>query len=423
MKMRKLSAVLTLIIITVIIGAFVFQVLIAPKENYISTPNINLQPQNLNLSWNNGGVNEENLRNVALASGNFGLALFSQIFNVSNNTVISPLSIWLVLAMLYEGARGNTAEEMRNVMYLPENRTILEENIHWFLEKFENHTENYTLSVANAFWAQEGSDINKGYVQILQDYYNAYFQYLNFRNAEKARSIINSWAENYTNGKIKNLLPQGSITPETMAVLTNAIYFRAAWAYMFDSSLTKKGIFYTPEGKVSAWMMHMEGDFNYWENKDAQVLELPYKKSNLSMVIFLPKKRNVNITLDELMKWRMNLGIAYVNLSLPKFKFTSEYNLKDALSNMGIKQVFTHDANLTGISPEKPLWADEVYHKGYISVDEKGTVASGITGTPLVAGDIPSVNFNANHPFFFTIQDRETGAIFFMGWVANPIAE
>ncbi len=423
MKMRKLSAVVTLIIITVIIGAFVFQVLIAPKENYVPTPKINLQPQNLNLSWNNGGVNEENLRNVALASGNFGLALFSQIFNVSNNTVISPLSIWLALAMLYEGARGNTAEEMRNVMYLPENRTILEQNIHWFLEKFENHTENYTLSIANALWAQEGSDINKGYVQILQDYYNAYFQYLNFRNAEKARSIINSWAKNYTNGKIKNLLPQGSITPETIAVLTNAIYFRAAWAYMFDSSLTKRGAFYTPEGKVSAWMMHMEGDFNYWENKDAQVLELPYKKSNLSMVIFLPKKRNMNITLDELMKWRMNLGIAYVNLSLPKFKFTSEYNLKDALSNMGMKQVFTHDADLTGISPENPLWADEVYHKGYISVDEKGTVASGITGTPIAGGRIPCVDFNANHPFFFTIQDRETGAIFFMGWVANPIAE
>ena len=192
---------------------------------------------------------------------------------------------------------------------------------------------------------------------------------------------------------------------------------------MFDSSLTKRGAFYTPEGKVSAWIMHMEGDFNYWENKDAQVLELPYKKSNLSMVIFLPKKRNMNITLDELMKWRMNLGIAYVNLSLPKFKFTSEYNLKDALSNMGMKQVFTHDANLTGISPEKPLWAEEVYHKGYVSVDEKGTVASGITGTPLAGGIIPCVNFNANHPFFFTIQDRKTGAIFFMGWVANPIVE
>lgn len=424
MKIGKLSAVATLIIIAIVLGAFVFQVLIAPKENYIPSPNITLQPQDLNLSWNNGGVNEENLKNVALASGNFGLALLSQIFNVSNNTVISPISIWLALAMLYEGARGNTAEEMRNVMDLPENRTILEENIHWFLKKFENETENYTLSIANALWAQEGLDINQSYVKILKDYYNAYFQYLNFKDSEKARSAINNWVENYTNGKIKNLLPQGSITPETMAVLTNAIYFRAAWAYMFDSSLTKKSIFYTPEGKVSAWMMHMDGDFNYWENKDAQILELPYKESNLSMVIFLPKKGNMNITLDELMKWRMNLDVAYVNLSLPKFKFTSEYNLKDALSSMGIKQAFTQNADLTGILPQQPLWVDGVYHKGYISVDEKGTIASGITGTPLAgSGDIRCVDFNVNHPFFFIIQDRNTGVIFFMGWVANPEVE
>ncbi len=329
MKMRKLSAVVTLIIITVIIGAFVFQVLIAPKENYVPTPKINLQSQNLNLSWNDRGVNEENLRNVALASGNFGLALFSQIFNVSNNTVISPLSIWLALAMLYEGARGNTAEEMRDVMYLPENRTILEQNIHWFLEKFENHTENYTLSIANALWAQEGSDINKGYVQILQDYYNAYFQYLNFRNAEKARSIINSWAKNYTNGKIKNLLPQGSITPETIAVLTNAIYFRAIWRYIFREWEISSGSFYTSEGKFIVDMMHMYQNLRYTEDKDAQILELPYRNCSLSMLIVLPKHRALNININKIMAWRQSLKYVYANLSLPKFGFMRTTNLRN----------------------------------------------------------------------------------------------
>ncbi|ADD09104.1 serpin family protein [Candidatus Aciduliprofundum boonei] len=427
MKIGKLSAVLTLIIIAVIIGAFVFQVLIAPKENYISTPNINLQPQNLNLSWNDRGVNEENLRNVALASGNFGLALFSQIFNVSNNTVISPLSIWLALAMLYEGARGNTAEEMRNVMYLPRNRTILEENIHWFLENFENHTENYTLSIANALWAQEGLDINKDYVQILQDYYNAYFQYLNFRNAEKARNIINSWVENYTNGKIKNLLPQGSITPETIAVLTNAIYFRAIWRYIFREWEISSGSFYTSKGKVTVDMMHMYQNLRYTEDKDAQILELPYRNCSLSMLIVLPKHGALNINIDKIIAWRQSLKYVDANLSLPKFELHANYKLKKPLERMGLKSVFTSSADLTGIFPYRGIYAEDVYHKTYISVNENGTEAAAATAIPQSSAASPfpmkRVDFNANHPFFFTIQDRETGAIFFMGWVANPIVE
>ena len=419
MKMGKLSAVVTLVIITLILGAFVFQVLLIP-QNHLNNSQINLQPESLNITWSNEGVNEENLRNVALASGNFGLALFSQIFNVTNNTVISPLSIWLALAMLYEGARGNTAEEMRNVMYLPENRTILEENIRWFLEKFGNETENYTLSIVNALWAQEGFDINKSYVQILQDYYNAYFQYLNFEDAEKARSIINSWVENYTNGKIKNLLPRGSITPATISVLTNAIYFRAIWRYIFKEWKTTSEPFYTPEGKVIVDMMHQYQALRYTEDDDAQILELPYRNCSISMLIVLPKHGTLNLNIEKIMSWRKNLKYVYANLSLPKFELYTSYKLKQPLEKLGLKSVFTPSADLTGIYGG--IYAKDVYHKVYIAVRENGTEAAAVTAIPLQYGisPFPRVDFNVNHPFFFIIQDRETGAIFFMGWVADP---
>ncbi len=422
MNAQKLSAITALFVIALIISAFIFQVSPERQRHPPVVRKINTEPESLTLIWNSEGLTKQNLKNVALASDNFALTLLTRILDPGQNTIISPLSIWLALAMLYEGARGITAQEMRNAMYLPENKTILGENIHYFLEKFENHTDNYTLSIADALWAQKGFDINPGYVKILEDYYDAYFKLLNFKNSpERSREIINSWVENRTYEKIKDLLPPHSITPNTVAVLTNAIYFQAAWMYAFNKSLTTRDFFYTPQGRISVDMMHMSGDFRYTEDKDTQILELPYRDSNLSMLVVLPKGEYMNITLNKVMTWRENLNYAHVNISFPKFTLSTDYALKKVLENMGIRQVFTPFADLTGLSPGGGIWAGEVYHKVYISVSEKGTEAAAATAIPVVLGILPSIDFNVNHPFLFLIQDRDTGAIFFMGWVANPM--
>ncbi len=415
MKRERVSATLTLFIIALLLGEFMVQV---SSNNHSQ---LNLQPENISIEWENG-VNEKNIENVAVASNNFGLELLSQIIDPNNNTIISPLSIWLTLAMLYEGAGGKTADEMRNVLNLPENRSVTRENIHWFLENFERQNENYTLKIADALWVQQDFDIKEEYEQVLKDYYNAYLKALNFRdNPEKARSIINSWIENETNGKIKNLLGKGAINPFTVAVLTNAIYFHAAWLYPFNESLTDKEYFYTPKGKVLVDMMHLQSTLRYAEDKDARILELPYKGSNLSMLVVLPKGKTLNLTLEDLMRWRENLHSARVKLSFPKFTLHTGYSLKEPLEKIGMKDVFSYKSNFTGISPKEGLFPQDVYHKVYISVDEKGTEAAAATAIPIqITAVMPPINFVVDHPFFFIIQDRSTGAIFFMGWVANP---
>jgi serpin B len=415
MKKEKLSAILTLFIIALLLGEFMVQV---SSNNHSQ---LNLQPENISIEWENG-VNEKNIENVAMASDNFGLELLSKIININNNTIISPLSIWLTLAMVYEGARGDTADEMRDVLNLPENRSVARENIHWFLENFETQNENYTLKIANTLWVQQDFEIREEYEQVLKDYYNAYLKTLNFRdNPERARSIINSWVENETNGKIKNLLEKGAINTFTVAVLTNAIYFPAAWLYPFNESLTDKGYFYTPQGKELVDMMHLQATMRYTEDKDTRILELPYRGSNLSMLVVLPKGETLNLTLENLMQWRENLHPAKVKLSFPKFTLHRGYALKDALKKLGMKEVFSYKSNLTGISLKHGLFPQDVYHKVYVSVDEKGTEATAATAIPIqYRAAMPPINFVVNHPFFFIIQDRSTGAIFFMGWVANP---
>ncbi len=423
MRSPLFSATAIILIVALLLGAFMFQEMV--NETTISR--IEPQPGEVEIRWNDReGVSERNLKNVAVASAEFGIELLSNLsVSKEGNILLSPLSIWLAMAMLYEGANGSTAEEIARVLHFPENKSLLRENINWFLENFGNHTENYTLKIANSLWVQEGFPVKERYIEILKEFYYAYFQLLDFRGApEKARDIINGWIENETNGKIKNFFSPESITPATVAVLVNAIYFHGFWSYQFNESLTKKEPFYSSSGKIMVDMMHISEEFKYTEDHDTQVLEMPYKGGNFSMVIVLPKKSTLNISLKNLEKWRRELHLVKANVSFPKFKLDEKFSVKDILEGMGIREVFNPSADLSDMGPGG-IFASDVFHETYISVDEKGTEAAAVTGIPIYSAippPLPHVEFRVDHPFLFIIEDRSTGAIFFMGWVDEPAA-
>ncbi len=422
MRNGVISLLTITVIVALLIGAFVFQEAVINK---FSTPQIISQPENMEIKWNeNEGLSEENLKNVANASAIFGIELLKNLSNKNGNILFSPLSIWLAMAMLYEGANGTTAEEIARVMHFPENKSLLRENINWFLENFANHSENYTLKIANSLWVQEGFPIKESYAEILKKYYYAYFQLLNFfKNPEYARKIINMWIENETNGKIKDFFPPESITSATVAVLVNALYFHGFWAHPFNGTRTNKEYFYAPSGKIMLDMMHISREFKYTEDNNTQILEMPYRGHNLSMLIVLPKTDVLNISLDNLEKWRQNLHSVDANVSFPKFTLDEKFSLKNMLEDMGIKSVFTPSANLSDMAPGGGIFASDVIHETYVSVDEKGTEAAAATGIPIPACMPPPlkyVEFRVDHPFLFLIQDRSTGAIFFMEWVEEP---
>lgn len=412
MKTRKISSIITLILTALLLGIYIFQ-------NAPTTQNSN---KNLRPQWNNGGVNTENLQALGYANNRFALSLFNEIWGQENNTFFSPLSIWIVLAMLYEGAEGESAAQLEKVLYLPKNKTILQENIKYLLDEL-NNGGNYTLKIANALWPQINSSVKQEYVNILENYYYAYLQYLNYaKDPEKAIETINSWVENQTNGKIKNLLHKGDVNPQTILVLTNAIYFYGLWNYPFNASKTNNGYFLTPHGRVKVKMMHGEFTLKYTEDKNAQVVELPYKGKNISMLVILPKTQNFEINLTQIQKWRENLRDAKVNISFPRFEMKERLNLKNYLERLGIKDIFDPArANLSGIS--QSISVSNIVHQSYVKVDENGTEAAAATGVSVVATALPllpHVVFNADHPFLFLIMDKITGSILFMGWVAYP---
>jgi serpin B len=246
---------------------------------------------------------------------------------------------------------------------------------------------------------------------------------------EKTRQKINRWVEDKTNDKIKNLIPEGALNAMTRLVLTNAIYFKGDWASQFDKDDTEDADFFvSPEKTVTASLMYQKEEFKYAENELLQILQLPYKGDDLSMLVLLPKEKigladlEKELTADKLTEWQKRMYEQEIEVYLPKFKMTSQFSLSETLKKMGMSDAFDPGkADFSGMTGNKDLFISAVLHKAFVEVNEKGTEAAAATGVMMqlsMALDEPV--FRADHPFIFMIQDNKTGSILFVGRVMDP---
>jgi serpin B len=245
--------------------------------------------------------------------------------------------------------------------------------------------------------------------------------------SEKSRVTVNTWVEEQTNGKIKDLIPKGAIDQYTRLVLTNAIYFKGNWVKQFDEEDTVERDFkVNPEKTVRVPMMSMTGEtfnFTYYEN--LEVLELPYQGEDLSMLILLPREGaldslEASLTLENLTKWRGDLYEGEMDIYIPKFKFETKYDMGKTLEDMGMPAAFDpKEADFSGMDGTKDLYIQHVFHQCFVEVNEKGTVAAAATAV-VIGVECATPTFYADHPFLFLIQERESGNILFMGRVTDP---
>ncbi|MGD0784230.1 MAG: serpin family protein [Sedimentisphaerales bacterium] len=372
----------------------------------------------------------------ATVTGNttFAFDLYAKLAKDSktSNLFFSPYSISTALAMTYGGARGETQSQMANVL----NFTLPNQKLYSAfgdLQKHliqENKSGGYQLLLANALWGQKGEPFLKEFLDSTQNYYGAGLRQLDFINeTERSRQIINSWVEENTKDKIKDLIPQGDIDRDTILVLTNAIYFKGDWKTKFKKKDTQSTDFYlSAKDKVKADMMQVKEKFKCYADEKMQVLELPYKNNELSMLVFLPNKieglAEIENTLsterlnDSLSKMRTT----EIEIYLPKFKMTwGTFSLKKTLIDLGMSNAFkAGKADFSGINGRKNLWVSDVFHKAFIEVNEEGTEAAAGTAVVIVKSiEIPMV-FRADHPFIFIIKDNRSGSILFMGRMMNP---
>ena len=377
---------------------------------------------------------------ATLVAGNdaFAFDVYKYLRAGDGNIFFSPYSLSEVLAMTYGGARGNTEKEMAAALEFQ----LPQDKLHLAFDALDlalasrgqgakgKDQQPFRLHVVNAIWGQTGFDFLPSYLELLAENYGSGLRILDFqKNPESSRVAINNWVAQQTEQKIKDLIPEGSITDMTRLVLTNAIYFNAAWLNQFDKNSTKPGDFTLKNGsKVSVPMMHEQESFNYSSGDGYQVVELPYDGNELSMVILLPDQGKfdsfeASLTGQSVTGIIQGMKSRTVQLSMPKFTTEQSFGLKSALTSLGMKDAFAPGlADFSGMDGKKDLYIQDVVHKAFIAVDEAGTeaaAASGvIVGTTAVPSDI--VKLDINRPFIYLIHDIQTGTILFLGRVMNP---
>ena len=381
----------------------------------------------------------ENADLTTLVDGNtvFTLDLYQELKGEEGNIFYSPYSLSVALSMTYAGARGETEQQMAEALsfYLSQDQlhpafNYLDQELAGRGEGAQGKDEEgFRLNIVNDIWGQKNFTFLSDFLDTLAENYGAGLRILDFINApEESRITINDYISEQTEEKIKDLIPEGVIDVMTRLVLTNAIYFNAAWEYPFSEDMTSDGVFHLLDGgEVTVPMMSQGESLGYTEGDDYQAVELKYDGEELSMVILLPDSgqfENFEMSLDAglLNDIIDNLENKPVELTLPKWEYESSFMMKETLRAMGMPIAFTDGADFSGMTGNRDLYIADVVHKAFVSVDEAGTEAAAASAVIMKLTAMPTdvATVTVDRPFIFLIRDIETGAILFFGRVVNP---
>ncbi len=364
-----------------------------------------------------------------LANANFAFAgdVYRELSATENDNVFfSPYSISSALAMTYAGARGETEREMAAALRWPLDQADLPPA---FAERNRRlmdaaRESEQILNIANGL-SLTGGDVSDAYKELLRDAYNADI----FSGGPRE---INAWISRQTEGLIPSIIDQ--LSPESVCIILNAIYFKGIWQHPFDPAKTRDAPFHVaPDQQVTVPLMSRQGPYRLLQTQDLTAISLPYAGEEFSMIVILPRN---NATVEKLEKdlaagtltaWREALKEQpprEVRLYLPKFKLETDYNLVPAARRLGIRDAFLENtADFSGMGwPKGELWISQIKHKAYVEVDEKGTEAAAATAVEMRTTALPPPPpvFRADRPFLFVIQHDQTGAILFMGRLVDP---
>jgi serpin B len=371
----------------------------------------------------------------ALVAGNteFALDLYGVLFDGDGNLFVSPHSLSVALAMTYAGARGETERQMAEVLHFSLPQAQLHPAFNALDQALagggQDEPQASQLRSVNALWGQEGDTFLEPFLDTLAENYGAGMQLVDFRQAEEARGQINHWGSEQTGNRIDELLPPGALDSETALVLTNAAHFQAEWLKPFAEEATHEASFTLLDGgQVMVPTMEQVADLGYAELPGVQAVELPYAGGQLSMVILLPDEGNFDsfaqaLDADQLEPILGALAPTSLRLALPKFRYDAGFELRDALTDLGMVDAFGDPADFSGIDGTHELFIEQVYHQAFVDVDEAGTEAAAASAVAMARkGALQAEqDVRVERPFLFLIRDTNTNAILFLGHVVNPL--
>jgi serpin B len=376
--------------------------------------------------------NENSQPDLVVSNLSVAFRLTRQLVNeqAGENLFISPFSVCEVLQILYNGADRETEQQIKRLLGLDR------KTFGYFIERAEqsirSKQQGAVLDLANSIWFDKTVKLNTNFISGLSKSIPVAVEAIDFGDPRSIETV-NNWTADRTHGRILKIVPKRLWTKSDLVVI-NAIFFQGDWESRFEKSATTEQSFNLENGdKKQIPMMHKGGDFSYCEGSGFQVVELPYERSSLALLVLLP---NVDSNLQKLMqtldgrfyhdevisKLRKTPGA----LALPRFKFDCEIDLKNTLLALGMRDAFdVQRANFSRMSADH-MWIHTMRQKSILQVDEHGTVAAAATAAYATRGSKrdtpPPFEMIVNRPFLFIICDRTTETILFIGLVRNPNA-
>ncbi len=356
----------------------------------------------------------------------FAFDLYRQLNDHEGNVWFSPYSLFASLSIPYTAASGSTKTQLAKILQAS-NETELSNQLILLKNFLQNRQTSsyYKLRTVQALWGQKGyafsSTFLKTYPQLIQT--------VNFMgDVGSIRKTVNQWIAQQTDSKINNFLPSHAIQPLTRLLLTDAIYFEGDWQKPFNSNATQK-LPFTIAGEItqSISTLRQSNQFGYWENSQAQFLELPYLNSGLALLVILPNSDNNLKTIEKQFsistfnQWVSSLKEQTVDVYLPKFQEQTTYQMQRYLEKLGITEAFNQKANFSKLDSKKVLRLSGILHQAQFKIHEQGSRAtSGGTSTVQAMTNTANFSFKVNRPFFVFIRDQASKTILFMGRIADP---
>lgn len=392
-------------------------------------------------------VSDEDLGELVAGNSRFAFDLYSRLATEEGNLFLSPYSISSALAMVYLGAAGETADEMADALEF----TLSPEQLHpgfdalsrMLITRGDGLTTDraFDLEIENSVWGQRSFKLEQQFLDGLAQHYGSGMRLVDFaKDHEEARVAINKWVEQKTNERIEELLLPDNVGPDTLMVLVNTIFFAAAWLEPFHRAIDTE--FHLLDGTMrSTPFMSDVSQYHHTDGEGFQAVKIPYATTgastgrSTSMVVVLPdpgkfEEVESSLSADKIEQIRSDLDtLELVTIYLPRFRFESRLSLPNVLKELGMNQAFSDiEADfqgMHGMPPPSGIFIGDVIHDAFIAVDEQGTEAAAATAATLVFSGLvdPDIQFVADRPFIFFIQDDETGSILFMGRMMNPCAE
>jgi serine protease inhibitor len=404
----------------------IFLLLLVPVISCDKKEEVKLGPKEIKLT--------SEQKDIVSGSNRFGLDLFREILageEDGENVFISPLSIHLALTMAWNGARGNTGDQMMETMNFPDiGREAVNASVKKLITDLLSADPRVETGIANSIWYRDTYSVEQDFLEVNRKFFDARISPLDFEDPS-SRDVINAWVAEKTRDRIKQIVDR--IDPDHIMFLINAIYFKGIWRTEFVPEQTRERPFRLSDGNVKQVMtMETEGQFAYAQRNGYRAIELPYGRGNYSMLVFLPDEEVGIAGIMEMLTPEEWGGLSdvlqkmTVNVRLPKVTVEYETVLNSALNDIGMTDAFDrYKADFTGINQDGGLYIARVRHKSFLEINEEGTEAAAVTSVEIriVSFDPEApqvINFHADRPFVLAIREKYTNSIIFLGRIMEP---